>query len=214
MICGMPPFHHCRSDTSDTDDEHQSRKLTAFAGLRPISAAVTAWRRRDDAVACLPCRPMRKACRSCATPRSRHWCVTMRGPILQGRRPLQVRGRDRPGQRPQLQRVRRRAAHLHQHGRSAAVGNAERDHRRHCPRSRPLAGGHQKRLREQMARAQTMVVVATLLGVGAMAAGAATDRRRLAQAGGGIMAGGGELARRGVARLPAHARRPRPTARP
>ncbi len=61
-----------------------------------------------------------------------------------------------------------------------------------------LAGGHQNRLREQMARAQTMMVVATLLGVGAMAAGAATDQKGLAQAGGGIMAGGGEFASRGL----------------
>jgi predicted Zn-dependent protease len=61
-----------------------------------------------------------------------------------------------------------------------------------------LAGGHQERLREQIARAQTMAVVAMALGVGAIAAGAATDQRGLAQAGGGIMAGSGEFAQRGL----------------
>ena len=66
-----------------------------------------------------------------------------------------------------------------------------------------LAGGHQNRLREQLARAQTMMVVATLLGVGAIAAGAATDQKGLAQAGGGIMAGGGEIATAWHARLSA-----------
>ena len=41
-----------------------------------------------------------------------------------------------------------------------------------------IAGGHQETLRDQLARAQTMAIVATLLGVGAMVAGAATDSRR------------------------------------
>src|SRR5690606_21080815 len=61
-----------------------------------------------------------------------------------------------------------------------------------------IAGGHQERLRDQMARAQTMAVIASLLGIGAMAAGAATDASGLAQAGAGIMAGGGEAARRSL----------------
>jgi predicted Zn-dependent protease len=61
-----------------------------------------------------------------------------------------------------------------------------------------IAGGHQDRLREQLARAQTMTVIASLLGVGAMVAGAATDTGGLAQAGAGIAAGGGEAARRGL----------------
>lgn len=61
-----------------------------------------------------------------------------------------------------------------------------------------LAGGHQDRLREQIARAQTMAVIASLLGVGAVAAGAATDASGLAQAGVGIAAGGGEAARRSL----------------
>ncbi len=61
-----------------------------------------------------------------------------------------------------------------------------------------LAGGHQDRLREQLARAQTMAVIASLLGVGAVAAGAATGASGLAEAGVGIAAGGGEAARRGL----------------
>ena len=61
-----------------------------------------------------------------------------------------------------------------------------------------IAGGHQERLREQMARAQTMAIIASLLGIGAVAAGAATDTSGLAQAGVGIAAGGGEAARRSL----------------
>jgi predicted Zn-dependent protease len=61
-----------------------------------------------------------------------------------------------------------------------------------------IAGGHQDRLREQLARAQTMSVISSLLGIGAMVAGAATDTSGLAQAGAGIMAGGNEAARRGL----------------
>lgn len=61
-----------------------------------------------------------------------------------------------------------------------------------------IAGGHQHRLREQMARAQTMAVVATLLGVGAAAAGAAADIGGLGGAGAGLAAGGAEAARRSL----------------
>ncbi len=61
-----------------------------------------------------------------------------------------------------------------------------------------IAGGHQQRLRDQLARAQTMAVIAGLLGVGAIAAGAATDSSGIAQAGAGIAMGGGEAARRGL----------------
>ena len=57
-----------------------------------------------------------------------------------------------------------------------------------------IAGGHQERLREQLERAQTMAIVATLLGAGALAAGAATNSRGLADAG-GIATGGAESAR-------------------
>ncbi len=61
-----------------------------------------------------------------------------------------------------------------------------------------LAGGHQQRLRDQLARAQTMAIVASLLGLGAVAAGAASDASGLAQGGIGIMAGGSEFARRSL----------------
>lgn len=61
-----------------------------------------------------------------------------------------------------------------------------------------IAGGHQERLREQLARAHTMAVVAGLLGVGAAVAGAATNSGGLAQAGSGIAVGGAEMARRGL----------------
>jgi predicted Zn-dependent protease len=61
-----------------------------------------------------------------------------------------------------------------------------------------LAGGHQERLRDQIARAQTMAIVASLLGIGAIAAGAAANSSELAQAGGGIVMGGGEAARRSL----------------
>lgn len=61
-----------------------------------------------------------------------------------------------------------------------------------------LAGGHQDRLRQQLKRAQTMAIVASLLGIGATAAGAATNSGALAGAGGAIAAGGAEAARRGL----------------
>jgi len=60
-----------------------------------------------------------------------------------------------------------------------------------------LAGGHQERMREQISRAQTMAVVAAVLGMGAGVAGAATGSGGLAQAGAGLAIGGGEMARRG-----------------
>lgn len=61
-----------------------------------------------------------------------------------------------------------------------------------------LAGGHQERLRDQIARAQKMQAIAMLLGVGASIAGAATNTKGLAQAGSGIAMGGAEMVRRGV----------------
>jgi predicted Zn-dependent protease len=61
-----------------------------------------------------------------------------------------------------------------------------------------IAGGHQERLRDQIARAQTMAIVAGLLGIGAGVAGAASGTGGLAQAGAGIAIGGGEIARRGL----------------
>jgi len=61
-----------------------------------------------------------------------------------------------------------------------------------------LAGGHQERLRQQLARAQTMAIVAMALGVGASVAAAATDNGHLAGAGTGLAMGGTEIARRGL----------------
>lgn len=61
-----------------------------------------------------------------------------------------------------------------------------------------IAGGHQERLRDQLARAQTMAIVASLLGAGAVAAGAASNNRALAQSGAGIAMGGSEFAQRGL----------------
>lgn len=61
-----------------------------------------------------------------------------------------------------------------------------------------IAGGHQERLRDQLARAQTIAIVSSLLGVGASVAAAATNNRGLAGAGAGIALGGGEAARRSL----------------
>jgi len=61
-----------------------------------------------------------------------------------------------------------------------------------------IAGGHQDRLRQQLARAQTMAIVGTLLGIGAVAAGAATDNTEIGRAGMGVAAGSTEMARRGI----------------
>lgn len=60
-----------------------------------------------------------------------------------------------------------------------------------------IAGGHEQNLRDRLKRAQTMAVVAALLGVGVGVAGAASDSRGLAQAGTGLAIGGPSMARRG-----------------
>ncbi|WP_309084528.1 M48 family metalloprotease [Chelativorans sp.] len=61
-----------------------------------------------------------------------------------------------------------------------------------------LAGGHQHRLREQIARAQTLAIVAALVGMGASVAAAASDQGDLAGAGAGLAMGGSEAARRSL----------------
>ena len=61
-----------------------------------------------------------------------------------------------------------------------------------------IAGGHQQRLRQQLEAAQTMAIVAGLIGIGAAVGGAATGTGGLAQAGAGLAMGGGEVARRGL----------------
>src|SRR5690606_14714385 len=44
-----------------------------------------------------------------------------------------------------------------------------------------IAGGHQQRLREQLSRAQTMAIISTILGAGAMVAGAQAGSDGLAR---------------------------------
>ncbi|RWQ35609.1 MAG: M48 family peptidase [Mesorhizobium sp.] len=61
-----------------------------------------------------------------------------------------------------------------------------------------IAGGHQQKLRNQLERAKTMAIIATLLGAGAVVAGATTKSRGLAGAGMGVAAGGGEMAQRSI----------------
>ncbi|MBS9720546.1 M48 family metallopeptidase [Tianweitania sp. BSSL-BM11] len=61
-----------------------------------------------------------------------------------------------------------------------------------------IAGGHQQRLRDQIARAQTAAVVAGLLGMGAAVGGAASGTNGLGQAGMGMAMGSSEVARRSV----------------
>ncbi len=61
-----------------------------------------------------------------------------------------------------------------------------------------LAGGHQFQLREQLANAKTMAVVAGLLGAGAIVAGAAAGAGGLSKAGAGIAMGAPEVAMRGL----------------
>ena len=61
-----------------------------------------------------------------------------------------------------------------------------------------LAGGHQERLRQQIETAKTLAVVTSMIGLGAMAAGAATNSKGLAGAGSGIAMGSTELAMRGL----------------
>jgi predicted Zn-dependent protease len=50
-----------------------------------------------------------------------------------------------------------------------------------------LAGGHQQRLREQIATAQTLAIVGGLLGMGALAAGSISGSDTGAQAGGALI---------------------------
>lgn len=61
-----------------------------------------------------------------------------------------------------------------------------------------LAGGHQERLRDQIARAQTIAVVASLLGAGVAVAGASSGSREMAGLGGGLLTSGGGIAQRSV----------------
>jgi len=61
-----------------------------------------------------------------------------------------------------------------------------------------LAGGHQQRLREQVARARTLAIVGGLLGAGAIAAGSISGSREGATAGAAIASAAPGLAMRGL----------------
>src|SRR5262249_18009555 len=59
-----------------------------------------------------------------------------------------------------------------------------------------LAGGHLARLRERLAQAQTQMIIAMLLGAGAIAAGASRGGNGLADAGAAAVVGPQEMIRR------------------
>ena len=59
-----------------------------------------------------------------------------------------------------------------------------------------LAGGHLAKLREQLAQAQTQMIIAMLLGAGAMVAGASRNSSGMANAGAAAVAGPQEMIRR------------------
>jgi predicted Zn-dependent protease len=61
-----------------------------------------------------------------------------------------------------------------------------------------LAGGHQQRLREQIATAQTLAIVGGLLGMGALAAGSISGSDTGAQAGGALITATPTLAQRNL----------------
>ena len=61
-----------------------------------------------------------------------------------------------------------------------------------------LAGGHQERLRQQVDRAKTLAMVGMLLGIGTIAAGAASGNSELGGVGMGMATGTGEVARRSL----------------
>ncbi len=61
-----------------------------------------------------------------------------------------------------------------------------------------IAGGHQQRLREQLARAQTIAVVAAVVGVGAGIAASRSGTSGGGAAGAGLAMGGAEMARRSL----------------
>lgn len=61
-----------------------------------------------------------------------------------------------------------------------------------------LAGGHLARLRERLAQAQTQMIIAMLLGAGALVAGAARNSTGVADAGAAAVAGPQEMIRRSL----------------
>jgi predicted Zn-dependent protease len=61
-----------------------------------------------------------------------------------------------------------------------------------------IAGGHQFRMREKLDAARTMAIISSIIGMGTLAAGAASGDGGVAQVGSGIVSAGGEVARRGL----------------
>jgi predicted Zn-dependent protease len=61
-----------------------------------------------------------------------------------------------------------------------------------------LAGGHLARLRERLAQAQTQMIIAMLLGAGAIVAGSSRNSTGLADAGAAAVSGPGEMIRRSL----------------
>ena len=61
-----------------------------------------------------------------------------------------------------------------------------------------LAGGHLSKLRERLAQAQTQMILAMLLGAGAIVAGASRNSSGMADAGAATLAGPGEMIRRSL----------------
>jgi predicted Zn-dependent protease len=61
-----------------------------------------------------------------------------------------------------------------------------------------IAGGHQFRMREKLDAARTMAILSSIIGMGTLAAGAASGDGGVAQVGSGIVSAGGEVARRGL----------------
>ena len=210
MILDPLPFRRRRDRLPVRSDHDLCLSLCAVAGQeirrRALLAGLYLLRSRVRR------RARSRACRSSATPRSRRWCATMRGRSC---RPPACRS---PASSIILVNDRRFNAFVD--GRrifinTGALLKAETPNEIIgvlAHETGHLAGGHQQRLREQLARAQTMAIVASLLGVGAMAAGAATDNSALAQ-----VRHGHRRRRRGSgaarpARLPAHRGSRPPTA--
>src|SRR5215471_3366238 len=61
-----------------------------------------------------------------------------------------------------------------------------------------LAGGHLAKLRERLAQAQTQMIIAMLLGAGAIVAGASKNSAGLGDAGAAALSGPGEMIRRSL----------------
>ena len=126
------------------------------------------------------CRPAEARRRSAGHPRRRDRAAAARlhraDPARRRPRPAERAGR--ADQRARLQRLRDgRPAHLRQRRRAATIPR-RRTRSSACWRTRPATSpaGISSRLREQLANAQTASIIALLLGVGAIAAGAAHRR--------------------------------------